>query len=169
MLISQFLPWCLSSCIITGCLSTAMPACLFGCLPLSCLSAIFPRSFGVDRITANYLWVCFKGVEREAGAPLHRSSEGQAAGHQQSLSSGNRWPLFVLRVWKGRLEHPYTAHLRDRQQVTNSSSAQETGDHYLHVLRVWKGRLEHPYTAHLRDRQQATNSPSAQETGDHYF
>jgi hypothetical protein len=75
----------------------------------------------------------------------------------------------VLRVWKGRLEHPYTAHLRDRQQANNSPSAQETGDHYLHVLRVWKGRLEHPYTAHLRDRQQATNCPSPQETGDYYF
>jgi hypothetical protein len=33
-------------------------------------------------------------------------------------------------VWKGRLEHPYTAHLRDRQQATNSPSAQETGEFF---------------------------------------
>jgi hypothetical protein len=43
-----------------------------------------------DRTTENYLWVCVEGVEGEAGAPLHRPSEGPAAGHQQSLCSGNR-------------------------------------------------------------------------------
>jgi hypothetical protein len=39
-----------------------------------------------------------------------------------------------LRVWKGRLEHPYTAHLRDRQQATNSPSPQETGEIFFVLL-----------------------------------
>ena len=28
----------------------------------------------------------------------------------------------LVRVWKARLEHPYTAHLRDRRQASPSTS-----------------------------------------------